>query len=225
MYHKLKLFVEANNRFAKLEPRTKFIRDRIRRKLAIREQSMPENIDWPSVWPVAKTFVPSAVPLPLRQSYQEKGVSRGKFSNTELLKVQNFLHITPPAIERHCQAIKKFCTPWPDGLDSDEEIRRHFPITKISRDYVHASPSIREPRARIVDLVVNIEDLKLAREDEIKIIKLADHRYDEKTGNITITASACPTKTQNQDYADYLLTALYFESIDRSKAPIASSLP
>lgn len=44
-------------------------------------------------------------------------------------------------------------------------------------------------------------------------MKLAAHRYDEKTGDIKITASACPTRSHNKDYARYLLTALYFESI------------
>jgi small subunit ribosomal protein S35 len=30
----------------------------------------------------------------------------GKFANAELMKIPNFLHLTPPAIERQCQALK-----------------------------------------------------------------------------------------------------------------------
>lgn len=180
----------------------------------LREEKMKEDQDWPSVWPSAKTFVPSSIPLPLRQSYEEtpRTVPRGKYANTELLKIANFLHLTPIAIERHCKALKKFCVDWPDGLDSDEEVRSHFPVTYVMSDYVHSSPTIRDEKARIVKLKVNIQDLNLNDRDADKLKRLAGHRFDEKTGILTITASACPMKAQNQDYADYLLTALYFES-------------
>ena len=33
-------------------------------------------------------------------------LSRGKYGNTELIKIPNFLHLTPPHIKKHCQAIK-----------------------------------------------------------------------------------------------------------------------
>ena len=73
--------------------------------------------DWPSVWPAARTFHPASVPLPLRQGViqQKKLLPPEKYANTELMKIPNFLHLTPPAINRHCDAIKKFCTPWPKG--------------------------------------------------------------------------------------------------------------
>ena len=51
-----------------------------------------------------------------------------KFANTELMKIPNFLHLTPPVIRRHCAAIKKFCTPWPAGLETDEAVEKHFPL-------------------------------------------------------------------------------------------------
>ena len=74
--------------------------------------------DWPSVWPAARTFHPASVPLPLRQGViqQKKLLPPEKYANTELMKIPNFLHLTPPAINRHCEAIKKFCTPWPKGI-------------------------------------------------------------------------------------------------------------
>lgn len=65
---------------------------------------MPVNQDWPSVWPAAASFKPSVVPLPVRQGFYEKrGSPPAKHANLELMKIPNFLHLTPPAIERHCK--------------------------------------------------------------------------------------------------------------------------
>lgn len=211
-YPILKFMPKENTVFT---ARTKNLKRRARYEYKAREESMNENQDWPSVWSTAKTFSPSGVPLPMRQSYEEKqDPPRFKYANTELIKIANFLHLTPGAIERHCRAIKKFCTEWPEGLDTDEEVRAHFPVTYVTRDYVHSLPTIRDVRSRIVDLHLNIKDLKLNPIDEDKLERLlTSRRYDKETGQIKITASACPTKTQNQDYSDYLLTALYFESV------------
>lgn len=179
-----------------------------------REESMKEDQDWPSIWPTAKTFSPSAVPLPLRQSYESKpgAVPRGKYANTELLKIANFLHLTPDAVKRHCSALRKFCTEWPAGLDTDEQVREHFPVSLVTNDYVHSSPSIRDTRARVVVLKVHVDDLKLNELDRKKLVELARHRYNEKTGVLTIQADACPTRIQNRDYVEYLLSAVYYES-------------
>lgn len=207
----LKLMPKRKNIF---DDKPKRVRRRSRYNFKIREQHMKEDQDWPSVWPTAKTFVPSAVPLPLRQSFESKpgAVPRFKYANTELLKITNFLHLTPNAIKKHCLALEKFCTKWPDNLDTDEQVRSHFPVTYVTRDYVHSSPSIRDPRARIVKLKVIVKDLKLNARDEDKLIELARHRYNKETGVLTITVDACPVRIQNQDYSDYLLSALYFES-------------
>jgi len=68
---------------------------------------MPVDQDWPSVWPTAKTFHPASVPLPLHQGYVPNHLAPpGKFANAELMKIANFLHLTPPAIKRHCEALK-----------------------------------------------------------------------------------------------------------------------
>jgi len=68
---------------------------------------MPVNQDWPSVWPTARTFHPATVPLPLHQGYVKgNNATPNKFANLELMKIANFLHLTPPAIKRHCEAIK-----------------------------------------------------------------------------------------------------------------------
>ena len=83
-----------------------------------REKTMKPDQDWPSVWPGPRTFHPASVPLPVRQGFAHlKGqYTPGKYANIELMKVPNFLHLTPVAIKRHCDAIKKFCTAWPEGM-------------------------------------------------------------------------------------------------------------
>ena len=137
--------------------------------------------DWPSVWPVARTFHPASVPLPLHQGYvpANKPVPN-KWGNLELMKIPNFLHLTPPAIQRHCEALKskcsisdgfsidpttllmmvldfvEFCTPWPANLQNPKEVDDHFPLTIVSSDYCHSTPSIRDHRARIITLQVGI---------------------------------------------------------------------
>ncbi|OQR78655.1 28S ribosomal protein S35, partial [Tropilaelaps mercedesae] len=102
-----------------------------------RATQMRVDQDWPSVWPAAASFKPSVVPLPIRMGFEDKSgrYPPGKHCNVELMKIPNFLHLTPPAIERHCQALKKFCNKWPEAL-TDERSRNW--ITIITSDYVHA---------------------------------------------------------------------------------------
>lgn len=113
---------------------------------------------WGNVWPGPKTFHPSSVPLPVRQGYLEpqdnKRPAPDKFANAELMKIPNFLHLTPPAIKQQCEAIKKYCTQWPAGLETDEKCEKHFPIEYISSDYCHGLPTIRNPLSRIISLRV-----------------------------------------------------------------------
>lgn len=115
--------------------------------------------NWGDVWPGPKTFHPSSVPLPLRQGYrepQDHNPTPDKFANAELMKIPNFLHLTPPAVQRQCEALKKFCTPWPAALDTDEKCDKHFPIEFISSDYCQGLPTIRNPLSRIITLRVSI---------------------------------------------------------------------
>ena len=65
--------------------------------------------DWSSVWPVARSFAPSVVPLPIRMGFQKQYWTRpppAKFANLELVKIPNFLHLTPATIRKHCQALR-----------------------------------------------------------------------------------------------------------------------
>ncbi|GFY60885.1 28S ribosomal protein S35, mitochondrial [Trichonephila inaurata madagascariensis] len=177
-----------------------------------REKRMPIDQDWPSVWPTAKTFRPSSVPLPLYQGYDQKRAPPGKYANAELMKIPNFLHLTPPAIERHCNAIKKFCTEWPKGLETEEDCRKHFPVQIIESDYLHSSPSVHDERSRIVTLKVKLVDLNLDYHGRDKILRLLGGRYEENSDTIVLVADRCPTRQQNYDYLIYLLTALHHES-------------
>ena len=99
-----------------------------------------------------------------------------KHANAELMKIPNFLHLTPPVIKDHCSAISKFCTEWPAALDTEEEIEKHFPITITASDYLNSSSSIRDRRSRIVQLRVNINSLPLDDHARDKLIRLVGQR-------------------------------------------------
>lgn len=174
---------------------------------------MPVDQDWPSVWPGQKTFHPASVPLPIRQGYPLKGQAPPeKYANAELMKIPNFLHLTPPAIKRHCEALKQFCNDWPVGLETDDDCTKHFPLQVITSDYCYSGPSIRDPLARIVTFRLKLSSLKLDTHAKDKLMRLLGKRYDPETDLITITTDRCPMKKQNYEYAEYLLTAVYHES-------------
>ncbi|KRX63168.1 28S ribosomal protein S35, mitochondrial [Trichinella sp. T9] len=180
-----------------------------------REQRQPIDQDWPSVWPVAQSFKASSVPLPLRMGFQKSRSKKpppDKHANLELMKIPNFLHLTPPAIARHCDAIRKWCTPWPEQLNSDERCRYYFPIQFEYHDYIHAGPTVRDSRSRVVSLRVHVRDLPLDYHAKDKLLRLVGDRYDKKNDILTITTNRCPARHQNRDYSVYLLTVLFHES-------------
>ncbi|CAM4443235.1 small ribosomal subunit protein mS35 isoform X1 [Caretta caretta] len=180
---------------------------------APRTEKMAVDQDWSNVYPTAAAFNPSSVPLPIRMGYPVKrGVPPPKGGNLELIKIPNFLHLTPPAIKKHCAALKDFCTEWPTVLDSDEKCEQHFPIEIETVDYVSAGPSVRNPKARVVTLRVKLSKLNLDDHAKKKLIKLVGERYCKDTDMLTITTDRCPLRRQNYDYGIYLLTVLYHES-------------
>ena len=76
---------------------------------------MPTDQDWTNVWPTYSMFKQSAVPLPVRQGFiknnsENEGLPPEKYGNTELMKIPNFLHLTPPHIKKYCSAIKSKLT-------------------------------------------------------------------------------------------------------------------
>lgn len=175
--------------------------------------------DWTNVWPAAQSFKHSVVPLPVRQGYvkglnENQGYPPGKYNNLELMKIPNFLHLTPVHIKNHCKNIKKFCTEFPEKLmyAKESHLKTLFPLEVIESDYCFAGPSLRDGRARKITVKVNMSSLKLDDHAKDKMIRLLGHRYDKKFDEFTITTDSCPTKKQNYDYAMYLLTVLYHES-------------
>ncbi|CAL1539875.1 unnamed protein product [Lymnaea stagnalis] len=184
---------------------------------APRYRSMPVDQDWTNVWPSAATFKWATVPFPVRQGYikssaENEGVIPAKYGNLELMKGPNFLHLTPAHIKKHCAALKKFCTPWPEGLETDGKCRHHFPVESITSDYVFAAPSIRDERARFVTIKFYLSDLELDYHARDKFIRLVGTRYNKDTDEVTFESGRCPLKAQNLDFLKFVLTALYFES-------------
>ncbi|XP_070687047.1 small ribosomal subunit protein mS35 [Pempheris klunzingeri] len=178
-----------------------------------RTKRMPVDQDWTAVYPAAAPFRSGSVPLPVRMGYPIKGgVPPEKRGNLELIKIPNFLHLTPAAIKKHCEALKPFCTEWPSALDTDAKCDEHFPIKVESTDYVSSGPSLRNPAARVVQLKVKLSSLNLDDHACKKLLKLVGERYCKDTDILSITTDSCPTRQQNYDYAMYILTALYHES-------------
>jgi small subunit ribosomal protein S35 len=129
---------------------------------------------WGSVWLAPRTFHPAIVPLPVRQGViQTKAqVVPSKYANAELMKIPNFLHLTPPVISTHYSAISKFCTAWPKGLETEEAINKHFPVTVTTSDHLNSNSSIRDRRVRIVQLRLNLDSLPLDTHARDKMIRL-----------------------------------------------------
>ncbi|XP_029910264.1 small ribosomal subunit protein mS35 isoform X2 [Myripristis murdjan] len=178
-----------------------------------RTEKMAVDQDWTAVYPAAAPFRPGSVPLPVRMGYPVKGgVPPEKKGNLELIKIPNFLHLTPAAIKKHCEALKLFCTEWPSGLDTSAKCDEHFPIKIQSTDYVSAGLSVRNPKARVVHLKVKLSSLNLDDHARKKMLRLVGERYCRDTDILTITTDSCPLRQQNYDYAMYLLTVLYHES-------------
>ncbi|XP_071548673.1 small ribosomal subunit protein mS35 [Panulirus ornatus] len=179
-----------------------------------RYKSQKIDQDWGNVWPTARTFHPATVPLPVRQGYPASGKpTPDKWGNAELMKIPNFLHLTPPVIKRQCEALKKFCTPWPAGLDSLAKQEKHFPVTISKSSYLHSSTTLRDARARIVTLKVSLKSLDLDDHGRDKLLRLVGERYDSVSDCLTLVADRCPLSQQNLDYCYYLLTVLYNESM------------
>ncbi|KAM7002601.1 small ribosomal subunit protein mS35 [Tautogolabrus adspersus] len=204
---------KGNKGFPERNGRGPFPRKPRRESGAPRTEKMPMDQDWTAVYPAATPFRPSSVPLPVRMGYPVKGgVPPEKKGNLELIKIPNFLHLTPAAIKKHCEALKPFCTEWPSALDSDAKCDELFPIKVESTDYVSAGQSVRNPSARIVHLKVKLSSLNLDEHARKKMLKLVGERYNKDTDTLTIRADSCPLRQQNQDYAMYLLTVLFHES-------------
>merc|ERR1712071_332606 len=84
-------------------------------------------------------------------------------------------------------------------------------VTVVTSDHLNSSSSVRDRRARVVSLRFNIDSLNLDSHARDKFVRLVGERCDEASGLVTLTADRCPYRGQNLDYANYLMTALYYE--------------
>ena len=92
----------------------------------------------------------------------------------------------------------------------------HFPITEITSDYLNSSSNIRDFRSRVVTFQFEMSSLLLDPKSREKFLRLVGpKRYDEETDKVTISVDRCPYRSQNRDYCDYLVKALYYESRNR----------
>nr|XP_054774252.1 28S ribosomal protein S35, mitochondrial-like [Lytechinus pictus]XP_054774253.1 28S ribosomal protein S35, mitochondrial-like [Lytechinus pictus] len=180
---------------------------------APRESKMSDDQEWAGVYPTAASFKWSAVPLPLRMGYPvRRGIPPHKFGNLELIKIPNFLHLTPPAIKKHCTALKELCSDWPEALETHADCERHFPLETVESDYVFSGSSLRHPESREVTVKVRLSELPLDKHARWKFIQLVGDRYDNDTDIVTISADRCPLKKQNYDYCIYVMSVLFHEA-------------
>ena len=142
-------------------------------KLAMRVMLEDDDVgvdpdqSWGSDCSTPGTFHPATVPLQTTDQ-----VVPSKYANAELMKIPNFLHLTPPVISTHYSAISKFCTAWPKGLETEEAIDKHFPVTVTTSDHLNSNSSIRDRRVRIVQLRLNLDSLPLDTHARDKMIRL-----------------------------------------------------
>nr|CDS30747.1 mitochondrial ribosomal protein s35 [Hymenolepis microstoma] len=190
----------------------------------VHEQKI-EHDDWSIVWPCENFFSPYMFPAPIRQGLSKNLVENGglppaKYANAELLKIRNFLHLTPSHVEKHCQALKKFLTKWPSGLKTDADINRHYPVEVITQSFTNSSPSIRDTRARRVTIRVQLKSLGLDERAKLKLLRLAKvygfergmAQYYSDEDVLELSSDRCPISTQNYDYLNYVLSVLTMES-------------
>ncbi|CAG2243997.1 MRPS35 [Mytilus edulis] len=170
------------------------IKERIQRTRFQRVRQPPRHLkmkvdqDWTNVWPTAHSFKWSVVPFPVRQGHvknlaENEGMIPEKYGNLELMKIPNFLHLTPIHIKKQCQALKELCTPWPEGLEGNE-INRLFPLESQTNDYCFASNNIRDPRARNVTVKFNVGNLNLTKAAKRKFLHLVGDRYDSVNNEV-----------------------------------------
>ncbi|KAF1755038.1 hypothetical protein GCK72_021606 [Caenorhabditis remanei] len=209
--------LEQNTGRAEIKTRSRFdLMDRLAERPPRSEEMDPEKNKWSDVWPAARTFAASVVPLPVRMGSRPNVEKRAPFKkegNLELVKIPNFLHLTPVAIKQHCDAIKKFCTPFPPELIATPSLAATcLPISVQYSTYIHQGTNIRDIRSRVVTMIVDVESLKLTENAQEKFIRLAGKRYNKESKKLTIITDRCHTRKQNLDYAHYLLTVLYHEA-------------
>lgn len=164
--------------------------------------------EWTDVWPVKRVFDHHVVHLPIRAgppTYRNEP-HPDSISNQELLKIPNFLHLTPKHIEKHIEALRPLCTRWPTNLSSDTR-----PLFFKTHTYLRAGASSLHPYSHVVELSFHADSIPLFREKRQKLLEIVKDRYDEKTEMITLKSDTLPSRKMNKDHLVYQLLAIYFE--------------
>ncbi|KAL3317868.1 28S ribosomal protein S35, mitochondrial [Cichlidogyrus casuarinus] len=183
-----------------------------------------EKSSWTSSWP-AKAGFNAYMPLPLRQGYvknliENNGIIPSKHYNMELVKIPNFLHLTPAHIKMHCDVLKQLCTDWPTKLDS-EAVAKYYPMETIKKSFLLSSKTVYDKRAKQVTLKINLDALKLSKKAKQKLLRLcigpgpgrSFSHYDWETNILELSTERCPTSKQNYEYLKFTLTVLTLESM------------
>jgi len=165
--------------------------------------------DWPSAHPTPQSYNQNIIPLPIRMGRhwinRIDPLPAEADGNIELLKIPNFFHLTPPAIERHCEALKPYTTPFPKDV-----IDRPIRITTIN--YLYDGPSVRHPNSRKIKFQVYVKDLQLTAVEETKLKRLLGKRYNPQNDELTLISQLCTTRAHNKEYGYYLLASLLQEA-------------
>ncbi|OAF70256.1 28S ribosomal protein S35, mitochondrial [Intoshia linei] len=196
-------------------PNEDFQNKKFRGDLNPRHEKMePTSTEWENIWTHPQPFNHHIVPLPIYQGFIKNtklNIPPNKYANAEILKVQNFLHLTPRHVDSQCKLLKKFCTPWPKGL-SDDAIEKHFPVKVSYSNFCHSSPSIRHDKSSNVSVQFKLHSLSFNQSARDKIIYLLGQRYNKDNDTVSLFSDRCPTKKQNYDYLIYLMNVLIRES-------------
>ncbi|KAI6646519.1 28S ribosomal protein S35, mitochondrial-like [Oopsacas minuta] len=166
-----------------------------------------EDNDWSDIYPTEKPFDPYLIGLPIRAGGHRirKELPPLAEGNVVFWEDTNFFHLTPPAIQKHCEALKPLCTEWPSDLP-------YCPIEVETVDFLLPGNERYHQDGRHVRMEIDFDSLNLSARPREKMLELLGDKYDIDKNVIKLESRRCPTKTQNKEYLYYLLKVLYYEA-------------
>ena len=165
------------------------------------------KFDFSDVYPSEKPFDPYLIGLPVRGGGHKirKELPPLAEGNAVFWQSPNFFHLTPPAIEKHCEALRPLLAQWPSDLP-------YCPVEVETTDYLLSGNERYHQDGRHVRMEVDFDSLQLTGRPREKMLELLEDKYDIDRNVIKLESRRCPTKTQNKDYLLYLLKVLYYEA-------------
>lgn len=61
----------------------------------------------------------------------------------------------------------ELCSDWPEGLETDADCERHFPLETVESDYTFVGSSLRHPQSREVTVKVSARSFILSPLDRM----------------------------------------------------------